>query len=204
MRGRGGLARPIGRSLRLPGGSCAGQAAPAPPRQYPVPPTRPSLGQVVGAAVVGAAVVPAVVGGAVVGAAVVGGAVVGGAVVGGAVVGGAVVGGAVVGGAVVGGAVVGGAVVGGAVVGGAVVGGPVVGGGLVPGGPVVGGGLVPGGAGTPATPVGPAGGVVSAVEIGLMDWMSPPTPVTTGRFPPVGVGGWEEAADPGGLAPLPP
>jgi hypothetical protein len=153
----------------------------------------------VGAAVVGDAVVgAAVVGGAVVGGAVVGGSVVGGAVVGGAVVGGSVVGGAVVGGSVVGGAVVGGAVVGGAVVGGAVVGGAVV------GGAVVGGGLVPGGAGTPATAVGPDGGVVSAVEMGLMDWISPPRPVTTGRLPPVGVGGWEEAADPGGLAPLPP
>ena len=125
--------------------------------------------------------------------------VVGAAVVGDAVVGAAVVGGAVVGGAVVGGAVVGGAVVGGAVVGGAVVGGAVVGGGLVGGG-----GLVPGGAGTPATAVGPDGGVVSAVEMGLMDWISPPRPVTTGRLPPAGVGGWEEAADPGGLAPLPP
>jgi hypothetical protein len=155
-------------------------------------------------AVVAAVVGAAVVGAAVVGAAVVGGAVVGGAVVGGAVVGGAVVGGAVVGGAVVGGAVVGGAVVGGAVVGGAVVGGAVVGGGLVPGGFVVGGGLVPGGAGTPATPLDPAGGVVSEVEMGLMDWISPPTPATTGN-PPVGVGGWEEAADdPGGLAPPPP
>jgi hypothetical protein len=124
--------------------------------------------------------------------------------VGAAVVGAAVVGGAVVGGSVVGGAVVGGAVVGGPVVGGAVVGGAVV------GGAVVGGGLVPGGAGTPATPLGPAGGVVSEVEMGLMDWISPPTPRTTGN-PPVGVGGWEEAADdPGGLVwpppppPLPP
>ena len=149
-----------------------------------------------------AAVVAAVVGAAVVGAAVVGGAVVGAAVVGGAVVGGAVVGGAVVGGAVVGGAVVGGAVVGGAVVGGAVVGGPVV------GGAVVGGGLVPGGAGTPATAVGPEGGLVSEVEMGLMDWISPPTPATIGK-PPVGVGGRDEAPeDPGGgvdrLPPLPP
>ena len=157
----------------------------------------------------GAAVVPAVVGAAVVGAAVVGGAVVGGSVVGGAVVGGSVVGGAVVGGSVVGGAVVGGSVVGGAVVGGAVVGGvvvggPLVGGGLVPGGLVVGGGLVPEGAGTPATPLGPAGGVVSEVEMGLMDWISPPTPVTTGK-PSVGVGGWEEATDdPGGLVAPPP
>ena len=164
------------------------------------------------AAVVGAAVVAAVVGGAVVGGCVVGGAVVGGAVVGGAVVGGAVVGGAVVGGAVVGGAVVGGAVVGGAVVGGAVVGGLVVGepvvGGTVVGGTVPGGGLVPGGAGTPATPVGPEGGLVSEVEMGLMDWISPPTPATIGK-PPVGVGGWDEAPeDPGGrvdpLPPLPP
>jgi hypothetical protein len=160
--------------------------------------------QVVGAAVVPAVVGAAVVGAAVVGGAVVGGSVVGGAVVGGSVVGGAVVGGSVVGGAVVGGAVVGGAVVGGVVVGGPVVGGPVVGGGLVPGGLVVGGGVVPGGAGTPATPLGPAGGVVSEVEMGLMDWISPPTPVTTGK-PPVGVGGWEEAADdPGGLVAPPP
>jgi hypothetical protein len=175
---------------------------------------RPHPNPTIARQVVGAAVVPAVVGGAVVGGAVVGGSVVGGAVVGGAVVGGSVVGGAVVGGSVVGGAVVGGAVVGGAVVGGAVVGGPVVGGpvvggavvggGLVPGGVVVGGGLVPGGAGTPATPLGPSGGVVSLVEMGLMDWISPPTPVTIGN-PPVGVGGWEEAADdPGGLVPPPP
>jgi hypothetical protein len=93
--------------------------------------------------------------------------VVGGAVVGGAVVGGAVVGGAVVGGAVVGGAVVGGAVVGGDVVGGDVVGGDVVGGAVV-GGAVVGGDVV-GGAGTPGTPTGPAGGVVSVRLMGLMD-----------------------------------
>jgi hypothetical protein len=105
---------------------------------------------------------------------------------------------------VAGGAVVGGAVVGGSVVGGAVVGGAVVGGGFVPGGLVVGGGLVPGGAGTPATPLGPAGGVVSEVEMGLIDWISPPTPVTTGS-PSVGVGGCDEAADdPGGLVPPPP
>jgi hypothetical protein len=165
---------------------------------------RPHPNPTIARQVVGAAVVPAVVGGAVVGGAVVGGSVVGGAVVGGAVVGGSVVGGAVVGGSVVGGAVVGGSVVGGAVVGGAVVGGAVVGGGLVPGGVVVGGGLVPGGAGTPATPLGPSGGVVSLVEMGLMDWISPPTPVTTGK-PSVGVGGWEEATDdPGGLVAPPP
>jgi hypothetical protein len=161
---------------------------------------------VVSAAVVGAAVVSgAVVGGAVVGGSVVGGAVVGGSVVGGAVVGGSVVGGAVVGGAVVGGAVVGGAVVGGAVVGGVVPGGPVVGGGVEPGG---GGGWgTPGGAGTPGTGSGPDGGVVSPLVIGLIDWIRPPIPVTTGKLaPPVGVGGSEEAADePGGWpAPLPP
>jgi hypothetical protein len=50
------------------------------------------------------------------------------------------------------------------------------------------------------------GGRVSPVLMGLMDWISPPIPVTIGR-PPVGVGGWEEAADdPGGavlLAPPP-
>src|SRR5829696_1905525 len=89
-----------------------------------------------------------------------------------------------------------------AVVGAAVVGGAVVGGGFVPGG------LVPGGAGTPATAVGPEGGLVSEVEMGLMDWISPPTPATIGK-PPVGVGGWDEAPeDPGGgvdrLPPLPP
>jgi hypothetical protein len=158
--------------------------------------------------VVAAVVAAAVVGGAVVGGAVVGGSVVGGAVVGGAVVGGSVVGGAVVGGSVVGGAVVGGVVVGGAVVGGVVVGGPVVVGGLVVGGGLVpDGGLVPGGAGTPATLVGPDGGLVSVVEMGLMDWISPPTPATTGN-PPVGVGGWDEAPeDPAGgvpRLPLPP
>ena len=146
------------------------------------------------------------VGAAVVGGAVVGGAVVGGFVVGGAVVGGAVVGGAVVAGAVVGGAVVGGAVVGVAVVGGVVVVGPVVGG-LVVGGLVAGGGLVPGGAGTPATAVGPEGGLVSEVEMGLMDSISPPTPATIGK-PPVGVGGSDEAPeDPAGgvdRPPLPP
>jgi len=159
---------------------------------------------VVSAAVVGAAVVSAaVVGGAVVGGSVVGGAVVGGSVVGGAVVGGSVVGGAVVGGSVVGGAVVGGAVPGGSVVGGAVVGGAVVGG-AVPGG---GGWGTPGGAGTPGTGSGPDGGVVSSLVMGLIDWIRPPIPVTTGKLaPPVGVGGWEEAADePGGWpAPLPP
>ena len=82
---------------------------------------------------------------------------------------------------------------------------PVVGGGLVPGGGlVVGGGVVPGGAGTPATAVGPVGGRVSPVLMGLMDWISPPTPVTTGK-PPVGVGGWEEAPDdPGGGVLRPP
>jgi hypothetical protein len=70
------------------------------------------------------------------------------------------------------------------------------------GGAVV-GGVVPGGAGTPGTAVGPSGGVVSVVEMGLIDWISPPTPVTTGN-PPVGVGGWEEAADdPGGVVPPP-
>jgi hypothetical protein len=105
-----------------------------------------------------------------------------------------VVGGAVVGGAVVGGAVVGGAVVGGAVVGGAVDGGAVVGG-LVDGGVVLGGGVVPGGwvtragGGTPGTATGPDGGVVSVRLIGLMDWISPPTPDTSGTPPPVGVGG---------------
>jgi hypothetical protein len=155
------------------------------------------------AAVVGGAVVGAsVVGAAVVGGSVVGGAVVGGSVVGGSVVGGAVVGGSVVGGSVVGGAVVGGAVVGGAVVGGAVVGGP-VGGGVVPGGTLPGGlspgGLAPGGAGTPGTPPAADGGVVSPVVMGLMESISPPIPATTGRLPPVGVGGWEEVADdPGG------
>jgi hypothetical protein len=46
--------------------------------------------------------------------------------------------------------------------------------------------------------------VVSEVEMGLIDWISPPTPVTTGS-PPVGVGGCDEAADdPGGLVPPPP
>jgi hypothetical protein len=164
-------------------------------------------------AVVAAVVGAAVVGAAVVGGSVVGGSVVGGAVVGGSVVGGAVVGGSVVGGAVVGGSVVGGAVVGGAVVGGEVVGGPVVGGGLVPGGgSVVGGGLVPGGwvvpggAGTPGMPVGPDGGVVSLVEMGLIDSIRPPTPTTTGK-PLVGVAGWEEEPEPGGgvlRLPLPP
>ena len=63
------------------------------------------------------------------------------------------------------------------------------------------------GAGTPATAVGPEGGRVSVVEMGLMDWISPPTPATTGK-PPVGVGGWDEAPeDPGGgvpRLPLPP
>jgi hypothetical protein len=153
----------------------------------------------VGLAVVSGVVVAAVVGGSVVGASVVGGAVVGGSVVGGSVVGGAVVGGSVVGGSVVGGAVVGDSVVGGPVVGGPVVGG------FVPVGGLVVGGLVPGGAGTPAMALGPDGGVVSSGVMGLMDWISPPTPVITGKPSPVGVGGWEEAADdPGGWPPPPP
>jgi hypothetical protein len=108
--------------------------------------------------------------------------VVGGSVVGASVVGGAVVGGSVVGGSVVGGGAV---VVGGAVVGGLVPGGVVLGGGVVPGGWVT-----PAGAGTPWTATGPDGEVVSVRLIGLMDWISPPTPDTSGRPPPVGVGGW--------------
>jgi hypothetical protein len=106
---------------------------------------------------------------------------------------------------VVGGSVVGGAVVGAAVVGAAVVGGSVVGGAVV-GGAVVGDGVTPGGAGTPATGSGPVGGVGSSSVMGLIDWISPPTPETSGNPPPVGVGGSDEAADdPGGwLLPPPP
>ena len=61
---------------------------------------------------------------------------------------------------------------------------------MVPGGEVVGGPVDPEGAGTPGTVRGPDGGAVSSRLIGLMDWISPPTPDTSGRPPPVGVGGW--------------
>jgi hypothetical protein len=55
-------------------------------------------------------------------------------------------------------------------------------------------------------PVGPDGGVVSLVEIGLIESIRPPTPATTGK-PLVGVAGSEEEPEPGGgvlRLPLPP
>jgi hypothetical protein len=70
-----------------------------------------------------------------------------------------------------------GSVVGGAVVGGSVVGGAVVGRGRRGRGR----GSCPEGRAPRGRPVGPSGRVVSEVEMGLMDWISPPTPVTTGK-----------------------
>jgi hypothetical protein len=52
--------------------------------------------------------------------------------------------------------------------------------------------------------VGPDGGVVSLLVMGLMDRIMPPTPETRGRPEPGPVGGCDEAAEAGGLPPRSP